>query len=187
MPSINLSFLKLLKTDINKFSIFVETGTYTGDTIFEMEKYFNELHTIELSDYYYQLTKNRYNGNKIKFYLGDSSKILTVLLPKLKEPTIFFLDGHWSSGNTAKGNKDCPLIEEINNINKYFLNDGIIIIDDCRLFGKSPKTGHNEDWSEISEETILNIIKNRISSYYYLDSEICKDDRLIIHINKFNI
>ena len=64
-----------------------------------------------------------------------------------------------------------------------FENEAIIIIDDVRLFGKSPKTGLNEDWSEISNEKILDILKPRISKVYYLDSSCAKDDRLIIHIN----
>ena len=184
MPSINSAFLNQLKTHWNKFPIFVETGTYEGGTILEVEKYFEELHTIELSPHYYNLTKNRYNGNKINFYLGDSSNVLIDILPKIMLPTIFFLDGHWSSGNTAKGTIDCPLKEEIYNINKYFINDGIIIIDDCRLFGKSKETGLAEDWKDISEKSLLNIISERVIEYYYLDSECYKNDRLIIHIRK---
>ena len=50
MPSIDENFLKLLKTNYKNYNIFVETGTYLGETIFEMEKYFKELHTIEIKE-----------------------------------------------------------------------------------------------------------------------------------------
>jgi hypothetical protein len=182
MPSINIIFLNLLKKSFQQYPIFIESGTYIGDTIFEMENYFDELHTIELSNHHYELTKKKYNGNKINFYLGESSDIFVNLLPKINKPAIFFLDGHWSSGNTARGSKDCPLIEEISNIKKYFDNEGIIIIDDRRLFGKSKITGHNENWSDISEDSLLSILGDRVIDYYFLDSECAANDRFIIHV-----
>ena len=91
----------------------------------------------------------------------------------------FFLDGHWSGGDTGHSNKDCPIYEEITHINNLFTNEAIIIIDDYRLFGLHLY----EDWSEINKENLLNIIKERINKVYHLDSVLAKDDRLIIHIN----
>ena len=148
-----------------------------------MEPYFDRLYTVEIAYLYYSSSKNKYNGDKIEFIFGDSSIIFKTLLPTIKDKSIFFLDGHFSSGDTGRSAKDCPLIEEITQINLLFENEAIIIIDDVRLFGKSPKTGLNEDWSEISNEKILDILKPRISKVYYLDSSCAKDDRLIIHIN----
>ena len=184
MGSINIDFIKQLRDDYNNYQVFIETGTLNGDSTFSLEPYFNELHTIELSEYYYYNTKARYNGNKINFYLGDSTDVLKEILPNIKSDTIFFLDGHYSSGGTAQGNKDCPLIEEIENINNLFDNKAIIIIDDLRLFGKDKSSGILlEDWSEISEDKIKSILTDRITDYYYLDSNHTKNDRLIIHIS----
>ena len=74
--------------------------------------------------------------------------------------------------------------EEITHINNLFQNDAIIIIDDFRLFGLDKSSGKlGEDWSKINKEKLLNILKPRINKIYHLDSEIAKDDRLIIHIN----
>ena len=142
-----------------------------------------EHYPIELSPTYYNNTRSKYAGNKIKFILGDSSIIFKELLPTITEPVVFFLDGHYSSGDTAKGNKDCPLIEEIINIHSLCSVGAIIIIDDFRLFGLSPKTGLAEDWSSINKTEILSILDTRISTHYHLDSECAKDDRFIIHIN----
>lgn len=183
MPSLNLDFLYLLQEDYTKYICFVETGTYLGETIFSVEQYFNKLYTIEFSEKYYNDTKMQYNGNKIQFLLGDSSIVFETLLPNITDKTIFFLDGHWSSGDTGKSNKDCPLIEEITHINNLFKEEAIIIIDDFRLFGLSPTTGLAEDWSQINKQTILSILSSRIQKTYHLDSYLEKDDRLVIHIN----
>jgi hypothetical protein len=51
-----------------------------------------------------------------------------------------------------------PLIEEISAINFLFKNSGIIIIDDLRLFG----TNLTEDWSQISKDSVLKPIKDRV-------------------------
>jgi len=184
MPSIDHFFLNLLQDDYTKYNCFIETGTFNGDTIFSVEPYFNKLYTIEFSEKYYINTKNKYSGNKINFILGDSSIVFERLLPNITDKCIFFLDGHWSGGDTGHSSKDCPLYEEITHINNLFTNDAIIIIDDFRLFGLNKLSGKlGEDWSEINKEKLLNILHGRINKVYHLDSEATKDDRLIIHIN----
>ena len=186
MPSLDKAFIDILKDDYKKYPCFIETGTLFGGTIFAMEPYFNSLYTIEFSDKYHNETKkNRYTGDKINFVHGDSSIIFETLLPTIKDKCIFFLDGHWSNMDTAKGKKDCPLEEEITHINNLFQEEAIIIIDDFRLFGLDPSSGKlGEDWSKIDKETLLKIISPRISKVYHMDSELAKGDRLIIHINK---
>jgi hypothetical protein len=183
MPSIDINFLHQLKDNFKDYKTFIETGTYIGDTIFGMEQHFNKLYTIELSDFYYNNTKKSYTGNKINFLLGDSSKVFPLILSDIDDNAIFFLDGHWSSGDTGKGDKDCPLLEEVSHINHMFKNKAILIVDDCRLFGRGPINGLNEDWTDINSDKILNILKDRTSQFYYLDSECSREDRLIIHIN----
>jgi hypothetical protein len=184
MPSLDYYFLNLLQDDYTKYKCFIETGTLNGGTIFSLEPYFNKLYTIEFSEKYYINTKNKYSGDKINFILGDSSTVFESLLPNITDKCIFFLDGHWSGGDTGHSDKDCPLNEEITHINNLFTNDAIIIIDDFRLFGLDKSSGKlQEDWSKINKEYLLNILKPRINKVYHLDSECSKDDRLIIHIN----
>lgn len=184
MPSIDNTFLSKLQDDITKYSCFVETGTLNGETIFALEPYFDNLYTIEFSEKYYNNTKNRYNGNKIKFILGDSSIVFEELLENITDKCIFFLDGHWSGGDTGHSNKDCPLEEEITHINNLYNNNCIIIIDDFRLFGLNKSSNKlGEDWSKINKEELLNIVQKRIDKVYHLDSDLDKNDRLIIHLN----
>jgi hypothetical protein len=177
MPSLKINdlneILSLVSEDITKFEYFVETGTYHGDTIIEMSKHFNKLYTIELSqDLYEQFQKREHNKEKIKSILGDSTQKISEVISEIQGNTIFFLDGHFSSCGTAKGNKDVPLIEEIESINSLFKFSGVIIIDDLRLFG----TKKSEDWSYITTESVTSPISERIIT------TVSYNDRLIIKI-----
>lgn len=170
----------VLAEDLNLFDTFIESGTLTGNTTFEMAKYFQKVHTIELSEYYYNEFEKSLNEShkNITSRLGDSSKVIPDILKSLttKSNCIFFLDGHWSSGDTAKGEKDCPLIEECVGIDKtYKAKKGIVIIDDYRLFG----TKINEDWKEITQESILKSFNK-----FKIIKETVYDDKYILLIEK---
>ena len=179
MRSIDHSFLLKLKSDYKNYNTFIETGTFQGDTTFAMEPYFQNLITIEVKEELHKSVVSKYEGDKIKFIHGDSVEVFKYLFKYVHDKSIFFLDGHYSSGITGYNNKTVPLIDEIELINKNFKNEGIIIIDDVRLFGKMLGS---EDWSEISKDKILEILFDRISDFYYMESELDKQDRLVIHI-----
>ena len=55
MPSLEIELFNKIKEEniFTKFPIFIETGTFNGETIFKMEKLFNELHTIEIKKSFY--------------------------------------------------------------------------------------------------------------------------------------
>jgi hypothetical protein len=184
MPSLDLAFLRSLHEDYTKYPCFIETGTLNGSTIFAMEPYFERLYTIEFSEKYYNQTRRKYIGYKIQFIHGDSSVVFGSMLHHITEKCIFFLDGHYSSGDTGRSAKDCPLDEEVTHIHELFPYEAIIVIDDFRLFGLDASSGKlAEDWSKISKDNLLRILESRIRKVYHLDSECGKDDRLIIHID----
>ena len=171
--------------NIRSYPIFFETGTCTGCTIFAMERYFSQLYTVEIKDDLFWNLINNYKSNKIKFYFGDSSIILKEKVESLNNNTIFFLDGHYSHCGTGRGEKDCPLLEELEAIMEKFKHEAIIIINDFRLFGKGPKKGgFAEDWEDISKEKVLEIVKSRLKKSYHCPSKYAPNDRLILHIKK---
>lgn len=175
MPS--LSVHEILSFSNVPTSIFVETGTFQGDTVNEALKHYKTIYSIELSDHYYALAKRRFATNpEVNLLHGDSSVQIESLCKTLNEPTFFWLDGHYSSGNTAQGVKDCPLHEELQHIVKLCKPKCVIAIDDVRLFG----TKKTEDWSEITVPSILGIVSERMESINYFPSALHPKDRMII-------
>lgn len=152
----NLKKQEALRQIKNQYSlnVLVETGTYLGDTLFALYPDFNKLYSIELSEHYFERAKKRFsNYPKISLIQGDSGKELFKLIPQLKEPALFWLDGHYSAGLTAKGDKECPVYEELAAIFQSSLKH-VIVIDDARAF-----VGKN-DYPTI-EELKSYVLKNR--------------------------
>ena len=177
MPSLTIEELKDY-SDINT-EVFVETGTCHGDTVNNVLNYFDHLYSIELSPQLSDYSKNRFKHNsKVSIIQGDSTLVLHSICNTVEKPTFFWLDGHWSGGDTARGPVDCPLLDEVSIINKHFKTACIVTIDDVRLFG----THINEDWSEITREHVLNIVKDRLVSCKYFPSELYVEDRMVLHL-----
>ena len=47
---------------------------------------------------------------------GDSGIELMNLAARIDQPSLFWLDGHYSAEETAKGDKETPVIEELQHI-----------------------------------------------------------------------
>jgi len=116
--------------------VFVETGTFMGDMVDGVRDIFDEIYSIELSDYLYRQARKRFAGAKhITILHGDSAQVLKELLPKINQPCLFWLDAHYSGGITAKGALETPIEKELGNI--FQLSSPlrhVILIDDARCF-----------------------------------------------------
>ena len=116
-------------------SVLVETGTYLGDMVEAQENNFKRIISIELDQHLYERAKHNFRKKShITIYQGDSSKILPQIMPTITENALFWLDGHYSEGFTAKGDKETPIYEELEVIFQDSTHDHILLIDDARLF-----------------------------------------------------
>lgn len=146
---------------------FVETGTYLGDMVWAVKSIFKEIYSIELSDELYRNAVNRLKDySHITIFHGDSGKVLIDLIPKIRKEAIFWLDGHYSGGITAKGEKECPIYEELTAIFKSDLKH-ILLIDDARLFNGT------KDYPSISELSEF-VSKHKPESKIKIENDIIR-------------
>lgn len=125
--------IKNLRTQLN-LHVLVETGTYLGEMVKAQAKEFKKIITIEVSESIYKKTSAELaHLTHVEFILGDSGQVLQELVKKLTEPTLFWLDGHYSGGVTSKGELNTPIYKELHSIfNSNFEHS--ILIDDARDF-----------------------------------------------------
>lgn len=155
-----------------QYSVLVETGTFMGDMVEAQKKRFKKIFSIELDVDLYNIATKRFKKYKnVTIIQGDSGKVLTKLLEDINEPAIFWLDGHYSAGATAKGEKECPIFEEVDAILQSKKFNHILLIDDARCFigeGDYPSidqltayvTGKNENYQvEVKHDIIRYIIQ----------------------------
>lgn len=141
--------------------VFVETGTYEGDTAAEMQKIFPRVYTVELSEELASRAKARFAGSSTTtVFHGESPEVLYSLRPLLTgEPVLYWLDAHWCSGSETAGEvSQCPLLTELEALQP--LNErSAVLIDDARLFLSPPPVPH-----EISKWPRLDEIISRVRS-----------------------
>lgn len=121
-------------------NILIETGTYLGDMVHAMKKSFSKIISFELDQTLAAEAQQRFaNDNHVRIVQGDSGKLLGDYLATIDEPCLFWLDGHYSGGITAKGALETPIKNELTAILSHPVNGHVILIDDARCF-----TGEND-------------------------------------------
>ena len=115
---------------------WIETGTFLGKTTNFLRERYPHVHSIEPEIKLYNAALKRFHGKNVTLYNDVSENVLPKLLKNLLGDVNFWLDGHYSEGITFKGEKDCPVEDELNiieaNLNNF--NKITILIDDVRCF-----------------------------------------------------
>jgi hypothetical protein len=138
-PHINKQRMLEIYAKSYGLKIMVETGTYYGDMVSSMKNKFEQIYSIELSRDLYELATRRFKRVKnVVLIQGDSEVELGRLMKRINQSALFWLDGHYSAGVTAKGKKVTPVLEELSHIFKSRHRGHVIIIDDARCFGNEP-------------------------------------------------
>jgi hypothetical protein len=117
---------------------FVESGTYLASTARWASHYFEKVHTVEAAENLFRDNVARHGMiANIAFHHGESPRFLREVLPSLEGPAVFWLDAHWSGGDTFGESDQCPLISELEEIVKYDAPH-CLFIDDARMFLTPP-------------------------------------------------
>ena len=137
---------------------FIETGTYDGGTVEMMIREFDRIMSVELSEKCLEVARvriDRQNGfgrlqgklpAEVELVCGNSLDVLPSFLNSLEGPCVFWLDAHYSKGDTTRlPYRDCVAFQELQMILRHPSNipasgDGesmvhAIIIDDARSMG----------------------------------------------------
>lgn len=117
--------------------IWIETGTFLGDTTAFLAKSARHVYSIEPGPELAQQARRRFEGNnRVTIVEGLSEDQLPLLLPRIEGPVSFWLDGHYSEGSTFKGPQDCPVQDELAVIEGHLsrLDTVTVLVDDVRCF-----------------------------------------------------
>jgi len=115
--------------------VFVETGTYYGIMVDAMKDHFERIYSIEIDPLLYRNAVNDFSQYPhITILHGDSGEVLPSILEQIKEPALFWLDAHYSGGNTKRGNLITPIERELHHILGHPVSGHIVLIDDAHEF-----------------------------------------------------
>jgi len=116
-------------------SIFIETGTYYGDTVAAIKDLFSSVISIEVDEALYKKACARFASEKnVHITHGDCAREMPTILATLHEPAVFWLDGHYSGGETGKGEVEDPIQISLNQIANHSVREHVLLIDDARTF-----------------------------------------------------
>lgn len=112
--------------------VFIETGTYRGDGVrLAIEAGYNDIHTIDIVEYPIEYPACR--------YIDDSPKVLSWLMPAIKEPAMIWLDAHSQLMEDEPDN--FPLIAELTILAEQDIRTHTIMIDDLLMMTHPDVTG----------------------------------------------
>lgn len=137
--------------------IWVETGTYRGETTQLLAGHAQRVYSIEPEmTLYAEAVKNFKHHANVELINGTSEDVFPLLLPKLSGNICFWLDGHYSGNETFKGPLDTPIVQELDFVAEHLprWEKAVVLIDDIRLFtggihayGAYPTLGYLADWA----------------------------------------
>jgi hypothetical protein len=108
--------------------VLIETGTNYGHMIYVNKDRFREIYSIELDPWRVESARRKFADRpSIHVLEGDSGVVLPKVILALKEPCLFWLDGHDFDISS-------PIKQELDAIYHQSPYDHVLLIDDARWF-----------------------------------------------------
>lgn len=123
-----------------RLAVFIETGTFKGDSAASVRPLFKHLHTCELSAELHAAAARRFQADPaVRCHHGSSPDFLRELAAEHRgQPVMYWLDAHWCRADHAEGREgQCPLLDELDAIGPLH-PDSVVWIDDARYFLAPP-------------------------------------------------
>jgi hypothetical protein len=136
-------------------SIFVETGTFYGETTRRIAPHVDKVYTVELAKSIFAAVHPELQKfPNVVAVEGDSAEALRSLRSELEGSSVlYWLDAHWCGDGSAGAGRECPVLHELEAISN--LNErSVVLIDDARYFLAPPPSPHQvADWPRLCELT----------------------------------
>ena len=123
--------------------VFIETGTYRGDSLAAAAVQFPLCHSIEWDYDLYRAALVRFEDQPgVKLWHGSSPQLLRPLCDP-RQVTVFWLDAHFMADRDGMAMHDpaygqCPLLAELAVIAAVPWQSAVtVLIDDAHLFGEA--------------------------------------------------
>jgi hypothetical protein len=111
-----------------KLPVLVETGTNYAHMIYAQKDRFREIYSIELDPWKAKSAQRKFASRpNIHILEGDSAEVLPKLLAAIREPCLFWLDGHDFDIST-------PVSRELDALFHHSVKGHAILIDDANWF-----------------------------------------------------
>ena len=147
----------------------IETGTFHGEMVSTVRKKFADVYSVEIAEHLYKENRERFKNNcNVHLYLGDCLDTLPQMIKDAGEAKIiFWLDGHFSSGETGRGKIDDPIYESFELVfNELKGKSYAVCVDDALTFD-----GKN---GSVTLETLLDFIKEQNPEYLEVKDNIIR-------------
>jgi hypothetical protein len=119
----------------HKLKTFVESGTYLGETVAFMRSYCPRVYSVEFQVHLAKAAQERFaHDPSIRIFQGDGSAWIPRIVAELKEPALFWLDGHFAAGTARDGELACPTVQEISSVLADTRYPHLLLVDDAREF-----------------------------------------------------
>jgi hypothetical protein len=114
-------------------TVLVETGTFRGDMVRAVCDRFSKVISVELMPHLALRVSAEFKSHPgDNILVGDSATVLPALATTLVEPTVFWLDAHFSAADTG-GQGEVPVYAELEAATSCPAPH-VILIDDAREF-----------------------------------------------------
>jgi hypothetical protein len=161
-------------------AVWIETGTFRGDTTLVLSRHAAMVHTIEPQPVIHTAACQRFEQvANIKCHLGESERMLPCVISEIlrehatsQVPVRIFLDGHDSGGQTYSGKISTPVRQELEIIKTTLHHwlDLMIFIDDARLF-KGPPSDYPSEAEVLTWAKTMNLSMRKDHDMYILARE----------------
>lgn len=155
--------------DVAGLNVLIETGTAFGANIINLKDDFDELLTVELSSSHYTAAMEALLPYpNVRVVCGSSAHWVPGIIVHgyPNRPVLFFLDAHYSGGDTAKDSSlehpNCPLVNELREIGLRIVPGTVVVCDDYRLFFGSPY--HEEGYPSL--RTVQRVVRELYPADY---------------------